>query len=75
MWTVHRAGTPCGESIAEFINSEDRARLIAAAPELLEACKLARRHLLDTHEGLSTAYEACSAAIAKAEGKSNGNET
>lgn len=47
------------------------ARLIAAAPELLEACK-AGLHYLNTHEGgweTPIARDEMNAAIAKAEGR------
>lgn len=58
-----------GELIAESIFNPDDRKLIAAAPELLEACKA----LVGVCEGWIanpvTRLEAARAAIAKAEGK------
>lgn len=55
-----------------FASSEANARLIAAAPDLLEACKLANQFLLD--QGHANSDTNCPlnqlwAAIAKATGK------
>ncbi len=50
---------------------EANARLIAAAPELLEACKRALQQLdesLPTDEGNKMAVKRCKDAISKAEG-------
>ena len=43
-----------------------RARLIAAAPDLLEACELARRHINVTVPGGQESLDAVYAAITKA---------
>lgn len=54
-----------------IIPSEADARLIAAAPELLEACKLAEKYFREMIIGPETHYPEVSslrAAIAKAEG-------
>lgn len=50
--------------------SESNARLIAAAPELLEALKGVRMHkcMFDTDEDFNKSCDAVNAAIAKAEG-------
>ena len=53
----------------DFIDQEEKARLIAAAPELLEACKEAENYLRYNHGQGLAAYELCKNAIAKAEGK------
>ena len=55
------------------LGSEDRevdanARLMAAAPDLLEACKLTIDDIGE-HGGPNSVYKACTAAIAKAEGE------
>lgn len=51
---------------------EANARLIASAPELLEACRLAKTYL-EFNGGLGkmgiTALKACNDAISKAEGR------
>jgi hypothetical protein len=56
-----------GFHIAAFMK-ESNARLIAAAPELLEACKSAAGLLAEFPEA-KTMVKALNAAIAKAEGK------
>lgn len=48
--------------------TEANARLIAAAPDLLEALKAVLNSCLDSR-GLADAYKQARAAIAKAEGK------
>jgi hypothetical protein len=53
-----------GISLHNVPNGVERARLIAAAPDLLEACQLAVVPLGST--GPTPAYEAVLAAIAKA---------
>ena len=53
-----------GKGIARHVLPED-ARLIAAAPDLLEACKTA----LYGGGTIAEAAEKCRAAIAKAEGR------
>lgn len=61
-----------GATIAhEVCNGEANAQLIAAAPDLLEACKYAVRELGPESEGVCCwqAFDALQAAIAKAEGK------
>lgn len=60
---VHPSTTGEGSCWLEAEERDANARLIAAAPDLLEACKLAHREL-DTGPGL----EACGNAIAKADG-------
>lgn len=49
------------------------AHLIAAAPDLLKACKelivLAEQHLIEGNAARLTAYSDAAAAVAKAEGK------
>ena len=64
-------------SVWERIGQTDaNARLIAAAPELLVACKVSQKALLldmehatgDTWTGVQTAYANARTAIAKAEG-------
>jgi hypothetical protein len=48
---VFTLATPHGQGMAHIYsveNTEANARLIAAAPELLEACRLAERHTLPT---------------------------
>ncbi len=44
------------------------ARLIAAAPDLLEALKAARRFVVSSHEPVGSELDDIDAAIAKAEG-------
>lgn len=60
-----------GECVAEVVHGTENARLIAAAPDLLEALKLALRQ--NEHDMVMTGEECrqCFAAIAKATG---GNE-
>lgn len=53
-------------------NSEADARLIAAAPELVEALKLWARWNDMTEAELAIALEATTAALAKANGGGNG---
>lgn len=53
-------------------NDKDNARLIAAAPELLEACKLALGQL--AHPLNYDVLDVLEKAIAKAEGKKRGLE-
>jgi hypothetical protein len=48
--------------------AEANARLIAAAPDLLLACKAVLRAWLDDEASLSEAVDTCIAAINKAEG-------
>jgi hypothetical protein len=45
------------------------ARLIAAAPDLLEALKAARRFVVSSHEPVGSELDDIDAAIAKAEGE------
>lgn len=52
---------------AQTGTGESNARLIAAAPELLEACKFALDHL-DPSNGAEECREQVKKAIAKAEG-------
>lgn len=58
-------GTPGGDEI-----DRANARLIAAAPELLDACDFALSILEALGNGSGDAANACRAAIAKAEGRS-----
>ena len=57
----------------DYVESIDRARLIAAAPELLEACKAVVRWAEVfgpiTSENIEPFIQQCGAAIAKAEGR------
>ena len=55
-------GPPTGEQLAT-------AALIAAAPELLEACRVALLHINGNCDPFATATNTLIAAIAKAEGK------
>jgi hypothetical protein len=82
-WNINKdcsekSGRPCVHSeifhIAEMLwmsdETEDNARLIAAAPELLEACKTALANMENLpweHQSPST-MDLLHAAIAKAEG-------
>lgn len=68
-------GNPSPKTIAHVVSARSDARLIAAAPELLEAVKLLQAalseyRLLDVRKrfSLSVAHAAAGAAIAKAEG-------
>lgn len=45
------------------------ARLMAAAPDLLEALKAARRFVVSSHEPVGSELDDIDAAIAKAEGE------
>jgi hypothetical protein len=67
--TVIKPGTVKGETIGVAMAN---AKLIAAAPELLAACKAAMAFGSqgDTHDGLSVS-EILRAAVAKAEGKTS----
>ena len=51
-----------------YTASDDNARLIASAPELLDACVAAANMLIATTPGC-TAVKMCLDAIARAEGK------
>jgi hypothetical protein len=66
------ANTPDGDfvcSIVEMRGWEANARLIAAAPELLEACELLLKHCEKTPSySIEVAYYAARRAIAKAKG-------
>lgn len=57
------------EAFRDRENQEANARLIATAPDLLEACRLAKKHLEpDLIEPGRSVFWALVAAIAKAEG-------
>ena len=56
----------CTQDFADMAESSANARLIAAAPELLEACKIALAHLGGTACGETREL---AAAIAAAEGR------
>ena len=63
-------------TIANVFSNEDNAKLIASAPELLEACKEAKKFLNDGDNAFEfkrpyqyRAWKKCEQAIAKAEGK------
>lgn len=59
----------CGEEKVAFgIRTEKQARLVATAPDLLEACKAAYVDLYGT-PGRSAVVKLLEEAIAKAEGK------
>lgn len=62
-----------GESIANHVPNED-ARLIAAAPEMLEMCKLFEECMttIDGKDGYDASYELAKvrAVLAKVEGES-----
>ena len=64
--TPHDGWTCTAEDVAE---NEANARLIAAAPELLEACKLSLKNVLSDTIAISTWRDMLRNAIAKAEGK------
>ena len=64
--TPHDGWTCTEENVAE---NEANARLIAAAPELLAACKLSLKNVLSDTSAISTWREVLRSAIAKAEGK------
>lgn len=87
-----RNGTSCYHAVSENSqlstgcisfdgNGLANARLIAAAPDLLEACRLAKDACRDNlkmycyknEHALMAAFKACEAAIAKAEGHSQGS--
>ncbi len=79
----HLVHAQAGKDIArvpiESWNEEEQAanaRLIASAPELLEACKFAEKTFrkVSTPEEEIDALELLRMAIAKAEGKEEGNE-
>ena len=53
----------------EEFSAEGNAQLIAAAPELLEACEWALDALVAHKAGKSESGKKCAAAIAKATGK------
>lgn len=55
-----------GECVAEIVHGEADARLIAAAPELLEALLKARRFVVSSHDAVGDELEMIDAAIAKA---------
>ena len=60
-----------GEDIAAYAFEADRARLIAAAPEMLEAAQLALHEMCNTtapRNSFTDAVEALADAIAKATG-------
>ena len=61
-------GGVCTLDLVHTDNVEERAHLIAAAPELLKACKTALESLEHFANSGAGAYQ-CRAAIAKAEGK------
>ena len=66
-----QSGTVTARS-QEFVcatNNRDDARLIAAAPDLLEACKNALEHFRKHQHQLDPHYNAFMQAITKAEGK------
>ena len=52
-----------------YPNSDADAALIAAAPELLEACKEAYAYLQYNHGQGNKAFELCGKAISKSEGR------
>lgn len=59
-----------GATIAhEVCNGEANANLIAAAPDLLEACKLAEANLAPAYSSDHLVMKSLRVAIAKAEGK------
>jgi hypothetical protein len=64
-YVIHGEGTAWSES------DKANARLIAAAPELLEALKVAA-DALGSEEGMAAAYRLAREAIAKAEGQRQG---
>ncbi len=57
-----------GDTFAGSGDAYADARLIAAAPELLEALKAARRFVVSSHEPVGSELDDIDAAIAKAEG-------
>ena len=69
VWTKGKANRL--KSLANWIdcNTEDNARLISAAPELLDALESVMDRLVDRHETDEAAIQA-RAAIAKARGGS-----
>jgi hypothetical protein len=75
-WSIVHNGPLCygGDACQGPIVSEANARLIAAAPELLEACEEALGPLQDAQNGLRSslaakAFMKVKAAIAKAKGE------
>lgn len=79
-WASHHAdgvvsaAVTAGNGTSRFVTvarhcSIDDARLIAAAPELLDACAFALTILEALGNGSGDAASACRAAIAKAEGQ------
>lgn len=56
-------------ALARLRNPEDDAKLIAAAPDLREACELVQRAWTGDGVDMATAVDACLLAIAKAEGR------
>lgn len=59
------------EEVAEIVHGEANARLIAAAPDLLEACETAVSILRALGHTRGGSYEDICAAIAKATGNAN----
>ena len=72
-WAVYPDGA--GPDVAIIYDHDDHtkanARLIAAAPELLEACRMAQVRLFML-DGRNEEYLQAGAAIAKAEGTHDG---
>ncbi len=60
-----------GFTVAELLRGKDNARLIAAAPDMLEACIYARDEMVVKTEGENYAYQALEAVIALATKESN----
>ncbi len=61
----------CTSNIAEYSEEVANAKLIAAAPDLLEACKITLeiKKLMDESGGATFEVEGLEQAIAKAEGE------
>lgn len=72
--TWHIAASPMnytkGQHCIADVDTEDNARLMHAAPELLEALKKARRFVLLSQEPVGAELDEIDAAVKKATGES-----
>jgi len=66
-WIAPEAGREHHKNWHQLLTHPD-ARLIEAAPDLLEALKAARRFVVSSHEPVGSELDDIDAAIAKAEG-------